>query len=312
MDRLLACEKQLFREQMAQRDRDAPMISIVNSRTGVSDVLRTVELEPCDVGNGCKRTPLSLATIGSGAVRHYNQVFVDRTSRRVAPIFVVDTGCSDRRKRRRLASEIVVVLRHFEEGDKEERGGDEGERLEARFSLADVDEEEARQQQESDNVVLQTAKRLTESCGNLQTEQQSARLVRHLLDVKKTILPLLQHRQEKKDALLLRRAVLLRALIDSEDFTLLRFSPVALERETGVVLARFSTRVTQETVLNVLAMLLELANPQTDLARLVDIAHCRPHYDGKGATWLLTEQGKTLLRPEIASFSDYAAAVVKK
>lgn len=105
--------------------------------------------------------------------------------------------------------------------------------------------------------------------------------------------------------LLLRRAVLLRALINDPDFTFVSF-PVALaERRAGVLTVRCGSGVTQESIFSIIGMLLELSNPQKDLSRLIDVRKAFIHYDGRSASWFLTECGIDLLKPTLETWDAF-------
>lgn len=415
MEKLFACEKRLFKRQMAQRTSVTPMITVLPSAMTDGDVFNTQELHPCDVSASCstpsqpstsssscaeEKSEITLATVARDfpkAKRVYSQLLVDKTNKRVAPLYVVDclsgsskrsgtssvkdsscdknndaergresgrdsreesdvknvdnrnSGQSDvdkqnRRKKRRIISEIALIVRHYEETDAfdEKEVVEKSPREESTFSLVDIDEREAKSLADTDYACEQAADRLVAMCRELIDRQHAVAVVRTIIHTKTQFLPRIVAAAEKaqaanaaegKQLVLTRRAVLLRALIDSAAFPFLQFPSSSGEREAGVILVNFTpfssfsayssssslafafpaatlaatikTSINLQILLNVVGMLLELSNPQHDLAKLVDIAHSKTHHDALGTTWTMTELGLSLLRPSLRSWSDY-------
>lgn len=316
MERLYPCERDVIKKQLHQRKNDAPLVCVSGTHVQPDDQAHTSIVEPCSVEKDADFNGIDLTTVGGGCVRHYHQLLIDKRNKRVAPVYVIDVG-KGKAKRRRLASEVALVVRYYDSVDEEDGSGGGGggstgvqcqpqhpisEEEPPRFSLLDLDDEEARQQEQTHRLVTQIATRLCDMCKEMQKPRASARLVRRLMTLRR--LPLVK----KQTDVLKRRGILLRALLDSDDFVPLYAPEGASERCAGAIFIRFSEHVSQDDVLATLGMLLELSNPKRDLGRLLDISGGVTHYNGTGATWYMTEKGKSIMRPEIGDWTEFAAA----
>ena len=101
-----------------QRQSTRPIITVLPASLDARHEMKTTNVCPCDSSLDGKHINFDLLTIGPTTVqRQYSQILIDRENKRVAPIYSIETGSTS--KRRKIASEVAIVVRHYEDSEKD-------------------------------------------------------------------------------------------------------------------------------------------------------------------------------------------------